>query len=285
MKSWYLGLLFSSLLLSISTFSHSTTISYSGYTYDSETNSVFGGGLEWATWGPSNSYGPWDLYSNLFPREDGWRIATSDEVISLVQAFSPFSITDALGSTGEFTYSTPYAEGDDGFDKLIDIMGNSFDNIISTDSSVDDDVFPAQSGSVFAHTNDQGELTFGYFSAFSDNLYPLGTADGSPSYSPSQVMMDLQVDWISPAATPVTYDDFLNFDLANYDASDKDLAVASLLAQVQDFTYTYDAFSLAFVRDIHTVPELSASMAPAALLLLGSMVCLGTERRRRQKLL
>lgn len=73
------------LLLSFSLTSQSTTLSYSGYTLDTSTNIVTGGGLQWLRWDQTLSMSI-DQALQLYGA-DGWRLAANTEVATLMNAF------------------------------------------------------------------------------------------------------------------------------------------------------------------------------------------------------
>lgn len=63
-------------------------ISYNGYTLNTDTNIVTGGGLEWLQWTETEGMSVNDALST----HNGWRIATSTDVTNLINSFN-FGLT------------------------------------------------------------------------------------------------------------------------------------------------------------------------------------------------
>ena len=274
-KSLFLFLIFAKA----SFFANASLISYSGYTLDTDTSIVTGGGLEWQRWPSTNGLGltEFNLLSNGY--YSGWRLATSDEVIGLLDAFSPVSVSDAVASTGGFSYSSPYADGSDGFDHLTTILGDNFAHI--NDVSPQDEIF-SETGALFSHINDDGEEVYGTVLLHSDykvlGLPELtGPIASNLPGKPSDVSLNLGL-------LSQSFLDDLNT------ITDPSFREHERQSAVNTYSKYSDSFSIALVRDIEQtgiqqVPELSASTAPVALLLLIGLLCLGIESRRKRAII
>lgn len=248
------------VLLKLSFFANGSTVSYAGYTLDTETNIVTGAGLEWMRWSSTVGTGLTDLNYNAY---SGWRLATSDEVVGLLDAFSPVSLSDAVANTGSFSYSAPYADGLDSFDQLINIMG---DNYYSGQFN-SDNVF-SETGAVFSYINEDGEESYGSLSVQSDykTFHPAIPDSVMGEASSVSLNLGLLSQSVLDAIQSLTDPEFREY--ARQSAAD-------------GYTKNSDSFSVALVRDVAHAPELSATAAPIALLLLLGLLCLGVERRRR----
>jgi len=88
------------LLLGFGT-ANAALVSYNGYTLDTDTNVVTGGGLEWMQWDETLGQSVNQALANH--GGSAWRIATNTEMAALLNAFS-FGITfDGIESTSQGT--------------------------------------------------------------------------------------------------------------------------------------------------------------------------------------
>lgn len=76
--------------LSIASINHAAQITYAGYTLDTESNIVSGGGLEWLQWDQTAGQSPAAALANYDTA--GWRIASNTEMAELFNSFG-FGLT------------------------------------------------------------------------------------------------------------------------------------------------------------------------------------------------
>ena len=86
--------------ISISSVAGAATISYNGYSLDTDTNIVTGGGLEWLQWDETVGISANDALVTY----DGWRLANATEFASLLNSFN-FGTT--FDSSDMFAISNP----------------------------------------------------------------------------------------------------------------------------------------------------------------------------------
>lgn len=86
------------IFLSFSLSANATTISHVGYTLNTETNIVTGGGIEWLQWDETVGLSIDDALTNY--SSDGWRLASNAEVGALFRAFLDIPF-DNYESTGQ----------------------------------------------------------------------------------------------------------------------------------------------------------------------------------------
>lgn len=87
------------IIIIISQSSHSASISYYGYTLDTDTNIVTGGGLEWLQWDQTEGMSV-DTALSTFG-DNGWRLASNVEMANLFNAFSFGLSFDSLENTSQ----------------------------------------------------------------------------------------------------------------------------------------------------------------------------------------
>lgn len=102
---------------------HAASISYYGYTLDTETNIVTGGGLRWLQWDETTGQSVTQALATH--GSSGWRLATSSEMATLFNAFD-FRITfegdDSITQTVSFL--EPY-QSEGVADRFIQLFGAS----------------------------------------------------------------------------------------------------------------------------------------------------------------
>lgn len=94
----YLIIASAAITLVLSTSLNAATISYNGYSLDTDTNIVTGGGLDWIQWDETAGLSINDALAS----NSGWRLATTAEVESLFGSFNYFGATTVPGSFDNF---------------------------------------------------------------------------------------------------------------------------------------------------------------------------------------
>jgi hypothetical protein len=138
-------LLLISLSASFST--QAALVTHFGYTLDTETNIVTGNGLEWLPWGQTSETSLSDAV-NFMP---SWRLATIDEMGSLLDAFSPLSVTGGWASSAGHSAHYSIYDPEYTFDPLFEIMG--------TTAPTDPNEF-LFTGALFAGSNENSHSLF-----------------------------------------------------------------------------------------------------------------------------
>jgi len=159
MKFWKLAS--ASLALSLATSVNAVTISYGGYTHDTDTDIVAGNDLEWLQWDRTIGESINSIQSQLATLEGGgWRVASNIEMAQLFNAFD-FGMTfvdlehaEQRISTG-YQYPDSLAETDELF---IAMFGDTYDASIFEKSCYLDHCF-SQAQAVFgSDSNNNGEF-------------------------------------------------------------------------------------------------------------------------------
>ncbi len=112
------------LVLSINTAS-AATIEYAGYSHDTNTNIVKGGGLEWLQWDETIGQSIDQALSTY--ANDGWQLASNQQMSTLFNSFDfgfTFTSNESL-IQHHFTGSTPGENPDEKDRKFISIFGNT----------------------------------------------------------------------------------------------------------------------------------------------------------------
>ena len=100
------------MALSLSLSLNAATVTYNGYTLDTDTNVVTGGGLEWLQWDETLGQSIEAALSSY--AVDGWRLATNIEMAALLNNFNfgfTFSDSESFSQsinlyTDEYSYGT-----------------------------------------------------------------------------------------------------------------------------------------------------------------------------------
>lgn len=114
------------LAAAISPASYSAIISHSGYSLDTDTNIVTGGGLEWLQWDETDGLSINQAVSTY--SSDGWRIATLGEMVGLFNTFfEPNFVAvenntrqESIGAAATGLLDTP------AYDDFVTIFGATF---------------------------------------------------------------------------------------------------------------------------------------------------------------
>ncbi len=150
-----------SILLFLPMTSKADFISHNGFTLNTETNIVNGGGLEWIQWDETLGQSVNTALQNH--SSDGWRLATNADMAGLFNAFFPSSLFGVVWDDDKTTnqiVETPWTADEDsvqnGFISLFGITNVAVTAIgISTDQFVGSSAFfgdansPLNIGSVF----------------------------------------------------------------------------------------------------------------------------------------
>lgn len=93
--------------LALSLSANAATISHYGYTHDTETNIVTGGGVEWLRWDQTRGMSANEALATY--RGDGWELASNEQVAALL---TPFSSSEE-NVNGSSSWSPPVWDADE----------------------------------------------------------------------------------------------------------------------------------------------------------------------------
>jgi hypothetical protein len=211
---------------------HSQLISHSGYTLDTQTNIVTGGGLEWLQWDETAGLS----VTVALSENVGWRMASASEMngllIDLDVTITVFDDPDTSDSANPHSYKWL------GFDDRTE--HEDFIELFGTTGYYDSDNTRAYTQAVIGNDDDDD----GYHRTFT------ASADYEDLAQPQ-------------------FGNTVDYSFIGFDNIGKDFAASDR--------------GIALVRDLYSVPELSASAAPISALLLSALLCLGLERRRKKR--
>lgn len=253
MNKVIIGLVFSLCFFSLP--AHSALVSYSGYTLDTDTKITTGDGLEWMQWSPF--FGSTLSQPMMSYGADGWRLPNRTEMLTLLDAFSPVSVSAALENSEEFYHSIPHSIGDESTDNLIELMGDIGESLFLTPHLADDDQL-SYTTAIFINSEEDDIIEYGHAEIYSDTA----RADGSAT-APGSIRVDTSFRTVIGPFIEEYYQ----------------------WSPLDQWLQGTESTSIALVREIKQVPELSASAAPISMLLLSLLLCLGLEQRKKQRFL
>lgn len=164
---------FTALLITITSL-HAETISYSGYTLNTEKNIVTGGGLEWLQWDETLSLGVSTALSIY--GEDKWRVASHSDMNNLFNAFNFGRSFDSDENTMQSASVAPDPSEDLARNHFISLFGDTYHasgNIYNNDA-----IDPYQHSIAYFGLDDDGDGHINRAMVFDDYYHINGFFSG-----------------------------------------------------------------------------------------------------------
>ncbi|MGH1485354.1 MAG: hypothetical protein ACRBCI_03985 [Cellvibrionaceae bacterium] len=224
---------------------YSALVSHFGYTLDTDTNIVSGGGLEWLRWDRTID----DSVSTALYQNPSFRLASVDEMYGLLNTFSPVAVPETPSVT---SYVRDSGEG---IFSLINLMGEiapRYNPTFSLDG-IGEEIY---SGAVFGGIDENGDSKYGRMT--------MNSTRTETGHSSSLTLF--------PEAT---LSNGFNFTAEAFEGTSMDWNVMS--------AESYTVALVREIPGYRSVPELSTASAPISILLLSSLLCLGIERRKKKR--
>lgn len=103
---------------------NAAVVNYQGYTYDASNQYVEGGELQWLRWDETNSM---SIYSALEAYEDdGWRLATNNEMATLLNGFFGTGFSDSEDEEKKYYYSFTEDDTNDPINYFYSMFGTTY---------------------------------------------------------------------------------------------------------------------------------------------------------------
>lgn len=134
--------------LTLSLTANAATVTHNGYTLETDTNIVTGGDLEWLQW--TETIGQTASEAMASYEGDGWKIASHQEMVALLNAFNPIGTY----SLDENTYSSSIVANSDA-KNFTSLFGDTWD----ASGIIDEYVWNfSMAGALFGSDNDNDGL-------------------------------------------------------------------------------------------------------------------------------